>query len=234
MSISGNGRRVVLVSIALIAAAVLASVLTPRGPLPHTSIPRELDAVIPRHFGGWTYLPNVILIIPDAEDRAASRRLYTQVIARGYSDASGHVVMLLVAYGPAQDSHLRAHRPELCYTAAGFRVLHRFDADVIYREGLRPIKLTRLTTVRESRVEPVSYWMRVGDTVSRSAVDLRVVGLEYGLHGIVPDGALIRISSVGMAEDESFKLHDQFIRDLIDAVQPADRAFFTGKSSKSS
>ena len=30
--------------------------------------------------------------------------------------------MLLVAYGPVQNYRLKAHRPDVCYGAAGFRV----------------------------------------------------------------------------------------------------------------
>jgi hypothetical protein len=52
--------------------------------------------------------------------------------------------------------------------------------------------------------------------------------MKYGLQGLIPDGALFRISTVGISEEVSYKLQDQFIRDLIGAIAPENRKFFTG------
>jgi len=54
--------------------------------------------------------------------------------------------------------------------------------------------------------------------------------LKYGLRGIIPDGALIRVSTIGLPKDVSFKLQDQFIRDLLAAIPPQELKFFTGAS----
>jgi hypothetical protein len=55
-----------------------------------------------------------------------------------------------------------------------------------------------------------------------------MVRLNYGLRGIIPDGALVRISTVGLSPVDSFRLQDQFIRDFLAAVRPEDLRFFTG------
>ena len=81
---------------------------------------------------------------------------------------------------------------------------------------------------REARFEPVSYWMRVGNDIATGVVDRQVIRLKYGLRGIIPDGALIRVSTVGLSEKTSFKVQDQFIRDFLGAVASQDRKFFTG------
>jgi len=60
--------------------------------------------------------------------------------------------------------------------------------------------------------------MRVGHDVTNGVVDRQLVRLKYGLRGLIPDGALIRISTIGLPKDASFKLQDQFIRDLLAAV----------------
>jgi hypothetical protein len=57
-----------------------------------------------------------------------------------------------------------------------------------------------------------------------------LVRLKYGLRGLIPDGALIRVSTVGLPQEASYRLQDQFIRDLLAAVAPPDRKFFTGRS----
>ena len=106
--------------------------------------------------------------------------------------------MLMVAYGPVQNYRLKAHRPEICYTAAGFRVSSKTDAAISYRDDASPIRAVRLVTQRESRFEPVSYWMRVGNDISNSAVDNQLSRLKYGLKGIIPDGALFRVSTIGL------------------------------------
>jgi EpsI family protein len=118
----------------------------------------------------------------------------------------------------------------MCYTAAGFRVSNKVGATVAYRDGAEPIKLTRLIAERESRFEPISYWMRVGNDITTGIVDRQLARLKYGLRGLIPDGALIRISTVGLPQEASYRLQDKFIRDLLAAVPPQDLKFFTGHS----
>ena len=59
-------------------------------------------------------------------------------------------------------------------------------------------------------------------------IDRQLIRLKYGLRGIIPDGALMRVSTVGMLEQPSYALQNQFIRDLLAAIAPQDRKFFTG------
>jgi EpsI family protein len=159
-----------------------------------------------------------------------SAKIYSQEVSRGYTDGHGNIVMLLVAYGPVQNYRLKAHRPEFCYTAAGFRVSDKAGATLSYREGVAPIKMTRLIAEREARYEPISYWMRVGNDVSNGVVDRQLIRIKYGLRGIIPDGALVRISTINLPREASFRLQDQFIRDLLAAVPPSELKFFTGES----
>jgi hypothetical protein len=72
--------------------------------------------------------------------------------------------------------------------------------------------------------------MRVGNDVASGVIDRQLIRLKYGLRGLVPDGALIRISTVGLPKDASFALQDQFIRDLLAAIPPQELKFFTGTS----
>lgn len=219
-------------SCAMILAAVLSNALAPRELMARTAAPRDLAQLIPVRFGPWTSVPSIKLVTPVAADGVTDARgggIYSQVVGRGYSNASGDIVMLLVAYGPVQDSRMKAHRPELCYIAGGFRVSGKTRAQVRYREDARPLDVARLIATRESRVEPISYWMRVGDDLADGVVDRQIIRLKYGLRGIVPDGALIRVSTTGLPPEASFPLQDQFIHDLLGAVRPEDRGFFTGR-----
>jgi hypothetical protein len=51
---------------------------------------------------------------------------------------------------------------------------------------------------------------------------------NYGLRGWIPDGALFRVSTVGVPRDVSFEVQDEFIRDLLNAVTPETRKFMVG------
>src|SRR5665213_3638381 len=230
-----NRIQIILVSIALLSSAVLADVLAPRELMARASASLNLQQVIPKQFGTWTLVPDFDPVTPaDPEGYvkpdAYSARIYSQEVGRTYTDGHGHIVMLMVAYGPVQNFRLKAHRPEMCYTAAGFRISNKTGAAVAYRDGAQPIKLTRLIAERESRFEPISYWMRVGNDISTGVIDRQLIRLKYGLRGIIPDGALIRVSTVGLPQEASYRLQDQFIRDLLAAVPPQDRKFFTGQS----
>jgi EpsI family protein len=223
-----------MASVAILVSAILANVLAPRELLARTSAPHDLSRIIPLQFAAWTYVPSIGLVTPAVkEERDLDRSpwdIYSQVVGRGYRDGNGNIVMLVVAYGPVQDSRLKAHRPELCYVAAGFRISNKSEATVPYLDGTRTLTLTRLIAERESRLEPISYWMRVGSEISHGVVDRQLIRLKYGLRGIVPDGALIRVSSIGLAPEASFALQDQFIRDLLAAIPPEDLPFFTGRT----
>jgi hypothetical protein len=112
----------VLVSAALLATAVLAEVLAPHELMARTGA-IDLETAIPRQFAGWTVLPNLQPVTPSDPDGVVDPDgknvpIYSQEVGRGYVNRSGNVVMLMVAYGPMQNYRLKAHRPEMCYTAA--------------------------------------------------------------------------------------------------------------------
>ena len=74
--------------------------------------------------------------------------------------------------------------------------------------------------------------MRIGYDVTNSNWARNALKLEYGLRGWIPDGALFRVSTIGLPPDMSFKVQDKFIRDLLNAVPPDTRAFMVGDPAK--
>ncbi len=225
----------VLASVAIVGAAIMANVLAPRELMARTSAAPSLDTVIPRQFGTWKVIPEISPVQPvDPEAYVQpdplSAKVYSQEVGRGYSDGQGHIVMLMVAYGPVQNYRLKAHRPEICYTANGFRISDNVDAPVSFRNGASPIPATRLVAERESRYEPVTYWIRIGNDVANGVVSQQLSRLKYGLRGLIPDGALIRVSTIGLPREASFQLQDRFIHDLLAAIPPQELKFFTGAS----
>lgn len=228
-----NPIQAILASVAILSTAVLAEVIRPRELLASTQVAPDLEKVIPRDFGQWHLVPNVGLVTPSEpgaylERDALSARIYSQEVARAYADSAGNMVMFLVAYGPVQNYRLKSHLPEVCYGAAGFRVSAKTVTQLSYQDGARPLTISRLTAEKERRFEPITYWMKVGGDVATGVFDRQIARMKYGLRGIIPDGALIRVSTVGMSEAASYKLQDLFIHDLLAALRPQDRKFFTG------
>ena len=221
---------VILASIAIAGTAIAAEVFAPRKLMARTAASQSLDTVIPKQFGTWKLVPEISPVKPvDPEayvqppDPLAAK-VYSQEVARGYTDGAGNIVMLLVAYGPVQNYKLKAHRPEICYTANGFRVSDKNSSNLNYSGGA--LQVTRLIAERESRFEPITYWMKIGNDISNGVVENQLSRLKYGLRGVIPDGALFRISTIGLSKEASFKLQDQFIRDLLTALPAQERGFF--------
>jgi EpsI family protein len=224
--------RGVLVTGVLVVASYAAAALTP-----HTEVARNrpLAERIPERFGDWTAEPqsvDPVVLVPGAalEPAAAQASTYDDVLMRTYRRGDGARVMAAFAYGRLQTQELKIHRPELCYHAQGF------DVSPL---GLRAVRLDRdrsveslaLLTRNRSRIEVVTYWIRVGEHVARGPWDIRWTIFSAGLHGSVPDGLLVRASSLadstGDAERELAVQHD-FLADLYRGTPDATRAFLAG------
>jgi EpsI family protein len=221
---------IMLGCVAMLAAAALAYFMTPHRLMARTQATFDIEAHIPYAFGDWSQLKGVQAIKPPPDGLEA--QIYNQEVSRAFVDKEGHVVMFIVAYGESQSDRLQLHHPEVCYTAQGFRVTRPITSRFEWSPSAPPIKLTRLVATREDRVEPISYWMRVGYDVSNSNWSRQALKLQYGLRGWIPDGALFRVSTIGLKPDLGFQLQDKFVRDLINAVSPETRTFLIGDPSK--
>lgn len=221
----------ILACVAALSATGAAEALKPRTLLTPPEAAPNLDELVPQQFGQWSRAPDVRLVEPPGSDTLA-HEIYNQQVARGYVDPDGDTVMLLVAFGASQSDRLQLHRPEICYTAQGFRVEKQREELLSYRDGSPPLAFVRLITQRESRLEPVTYWMRIGYDVSTNNVSRQFLKVRYGLSGLIPDGALMRVSTIGLSPEESFKLQDRFIRDFLSALSPEALKFFVGDPSR--
>ena len=221
---------IVLACVAMVAASALAFVLTPHRLMARSQEVFDIDARVPHAFGEWSALPGLQAVKPPPDGLEAE--IYNQEVARAYVDKEGHAVMLMIAYGESQSDRLQLHHPEVCYTAQGFRVTKPVTTNFEWSPGAKPIPLTRLVATREGRIEPIAYWMRIGYDVTNSNWSRNALKLEYGLRGWIPDGALFRVSTLGVPEEISAQVQDKFIRDLLNAVPPETRKFIVGDSSK--
>lgn len=220
---------VLVVAIGMMAGAVaLAESLKPRKFwADHTGEP-DYEKIIPRQFGEWEELPygNRAVVNPVQED--SLKRIYSQTFARSFVNKRlRRVVMLSIAYGRDQSNDTQLHTPDMCYPSQGFKVEQREDVDVPSAFGA--IQATRLlTTMGTDRTEPLTYFIRVGDTVARGSKARNVERIKLALQGYLVDGTLFRVSEV-TRKPQSFDLQNQFIADLLKAMPAHDRGYLIGQ-----
>src|SRR5579859_7677455 len=135
-------------ALVVLASAAAAYELKPHQLMAQANASIELETATPTQFGAWKEVPGVGLVAPsDPEGYAQadenSSKVYTKELGRAYADPDGHLIMLMVAYGPVQNYRLKAHRPEICYTANGFRVSEKFGSKIAYGNG-QSVSVTRL------------------------------------------------------------------------------------------
>jgi len=221
-------RRHAMMGLACLAAAGSAAALKPRRQL-FLAGPNKLDQAIPNSFAGWTAQPSDAIITPEEADSLTSK-VYSQTVGRLYARESGATVMLLVAYGDTQNDLLQLHRPEVCYPAFGFRIDHSAKAMVALGSRVE-IPGRALTASIPQRVEQILYWTRIGEHLPTNGREQRVAKLQDQFAGIIPDGVLVRISTIDEDQLDGLALNRQFAMDLISAIAPADRPMLIGTAA---
>lgn len=185
-------RRDLLVGGACLAVAGTTFARMPRRRL--ASIPKgKLDALAPDHIGDWRYETTSGIVLPPPDELA--RLLYDQQVTRAYVSDKEPPVMLVMAYGSSQGGMLQVHRPEICYPASGFR-LTETTTEKLAIGGGRSIPVRAFTANGDTRVEQVMYWTRIADALPTSWTSQRIAIMESNLLGAVPDGLLVRLSTV--------------------------------------
>lgn len=220
-------RAAVILAALMCVGSVLGTTLRPRIFLADTKPPVELKTLFPAAFGRWKIDPNILPLEPSPDLQQALQESYSETLSRTYVRDDGKTIMLSVAYGRNQHKGMNWHRPEICYPAQGIpitvptsRVEMSFDH--------HPLPISRLVASNPSRIEPISYWVVVGDRITSFGRAHKLVALTYGLRGYIPDGMLIRVSSINRDTDEAFEDQRQFITDMLQGMSPAARQIVLG------
>jgi len=135
--------------------------------------------------------------------------------------------MLSIAYGGAQHEGMNTHRPEICYPAQGFKIVREAEVSLI-QTHVKPISVRRLVAAQGVRNEPITYWLIVGDQLTSFGIGHKLTTLKYGLTGRIPDGMLVRVSSVDPNNDEAFKRQEAFVAQMITALAPEHQYLLLG------
>jgi EpsI family protein len=189
----------------------------------------ELEAAVPAGFGSWRIDPEVAPVAPAPDVQANLARLYGQIVSRTYVNERGERMMLTVAHGGDQSDALKAHRQEVCYRAQGFEV--RAVERASLKAPGREIPVTRFLATRGDRVEPVTYWFTMGDRVVMGRWERLRVQLEHGLRGRIPDGMLVRVSSIDTDKARAHAAQRNFIAALLASAAAPNATRLAGAAS---
>jgi EpsI family protein len=214
------GWKFLLAGAAMVLAAGAAPALKPARVHPAAAAAFDLERVIPHSFGNWIIDPSIVPITPAPDVQAKLDLIYDQIVSRTYVNDRGERVMLVLAYGGEQSDALKAHRQEVCYAAQGFEIRNVSNGNLRLREKTIPV--TRVVAVRGPRSEPVTYWLTMGDRVVLGRLERLMVQLRFGLSGRIPDGLLMRVSSISSNPGQAFSGQEEFISALLEGMRPGD------------
>lgn len=226
-----NRRRAVVVAGLMAASFAGAAAWRPTAHLADTRPKVDLEAMFPKAFGEWRVddrMP-VQLISPDTQ--AVLDKIYNQTLSRTYVNPKGDRIMLSVAYGGDQSDGTRAHRPEVCYPAQGFQITASRDG--VVRLGEHDLRVRQLQSRLGGRLEPISYWITVGERTTLSGTEQKLAQLAYTVRGVVPDGMLVRVSSIDADAQRAYRVHESFIVDLAGKLDAAVRPRVLGSAVRS-
>lgn len=215
-------RRELLVGSLFLTAAGVTAARMPNTPLNYLG-DHKLEAIVPKAIGRWKFVSASGLVIPTEDQFALT--LYSQQLTRVYWDGVGEPIMLLIAAGNNQTGFLQVHRPEVCYSAAGFE-LGQVQPQAVPIGGGRKIIANKLVATREGQSEWMLYWTRVGTQIPATWTKQRLAIAVDNLHQIIPDAMLIRASTIMPDGNEAERVLGEFIQALIASVSPPLRRAF--------
>ncbi|MGL6069750.1 exosortase C-terminal domain/associated protein EpsI, partial [Craterilacuibacter sp.] len=101
--------------------------------------------------------------------------------------------------------------------------------------GSEKMQVRHLETVLDNRrFEPVTYWFTVGSTALADSKMKKWAELDYTLRQrVIPDGLLVRVSSINQDSHAAYTLHRNFLAQLMPAVMPRYRERLFGSALSS-
>jgi len=232
MKTAPNRRRFVasvVLGIAMAGTSALTGALTPKQKVADFQDHFSLEQLIPARFGNWTMDNSVAPLTPDETQKELIATLYDQTLARTYVNDAGQRVMLSIAYGGDQSKQLQLHLPEVCYVAQGFDLIDERKGELFTAYGKVPVK--RLIARQNVRNEPITYWVTVGDKAVMSGLGQKYQRFLYNLTGKIPDGMLVRVSTVEADAEHAYHVQERFVNQMLDALAPKGRTRLLGAAT---
>ena len=118
------------------------------------------------------------------------------------------------------------HRPEFCYSAQGFKVLNTGTDEL--NVGATRLTVARVLATLGQRSEPITYWVTLDESATLPGLGRKLQQIRYGLRGQIPDGMLVRVSSIAAIPAEAHALQHGFLQQMYQAVPEDVRARYFG------
>lgn len=222
------GIRHVTIGVCMLAAAGMALALKPTAQLKDGNPDINLESLVPEKFSDWKLDETIRPLMVDPTLQKVIEETYSQTLSRTYVNDQGERVMLSIAYGGSHGEGMQTHRPEVCYPAQGFQVVRDTTSAILRtQEGDLPVR--RLVAAQGARNEPITYWVVVGDQHTQFGMRMKLAQLRYTLTGVIPDGMLVRVSSIDGDEAGAYRIQESFVQKMLSAMQNAERERLTGK-----
>lgn len=221
-----------VIGLCMFAAAGMALALKPTTKVADAGPKVDLEVLIPKQFGDWKMDTTIVPLLVDPEVQAKLDKIYNQTLSRTYVNSRNERIMLSIAYGGDQSDSMSVHKPEVCYPAQGFQILK--NKSDVFSTGTGDIPVKRLVATQGQRIEPITYWTTIGDTVAIKGVKWKLQQIKFGLTGKIPDGLLFRISSIQADERAAYQNQDDFSRALLGALTPAGKQRIIGNPANAS
>jgi len=129
-----------------------------------------------------------------------------------------------------QQHDLQVHRPEVCYPMSGYPIIENRPVKV--RIGNKGIPARYLTADRGALQEMILYWTRVGNSFPLNWAQQRIEMARANVGGVIPDGALLRFSTISEEGSNDYPLLTDFASKLATSLNPKMKDVFFGKNSK--
>ena len=200
---------------------------------PHTRLadtrPKvDLETLFPKAFADWTVDDRMPVQLVSPDTQAMLNKIYNQTLSRTYVNRKGDRIMLSVAYGGDQSDATRAHRPEVCYPAQGFQM--QASQNTQLNLGTHQLPVRQLVAKLGGRSEPITYWITVGERITITGTEQKLAQLSYSTRGVIPDGMLVRVSSIDADVAGAYSRHQSFIGALVKAVPEAQQSQVIGRA----
>lgn len=216
-----------LLGLLMVSSGVVAMVITPTNQFDDKQDKVNLVTIIPSEFDGWKIDSSIVPLMANPDEVGLVNKIYTQMLLRTYVNQQGERVMLSIAYNRNQRAALHVHRPEVCYLASGFDISKLTKTTV--NTNIGPIPVIRLVARQGTRNEPITYWIRVGDTITGGWFGQTFTTLKYGLTGTMPDALLFRTSTISNDEQSSYEIQQAFLTSLLQSMRSGDRHWLVGR-----
>ncbi|WP_018078852.1 exosortase-associated protein EpsI, B-type [Thiobacillus denitrificans] len=217
-----------VIGLCMFTAAGMALALKPTTKLADAESQIDLETLVPARFGEWKVDETIATLLVTPELQKVIDETYSQTLTRTYVNGAGKRIMLSIAYGGSHGEGMQTHRPEVCYPAQGFQVVKDTRPAVLSTQyGELPIK--RLVAAQGQRNEPITYWVVVGDQQTQFGLRMKLAQMRYTLTGVIPDGMLVRVSSIDRDETGAYDNQTDFIRSMLAAMRDAERERITGR-----